>query len=75
MQRISIKNAWGICKINFVLAVRNNLFLAAAYLMVLPLLRGIANLDMVRSAECLEQAAILTGIRKILLQLMQQSIS
>lgn len=44
------------------MAVRNNLFLAAAYLLIIPLLRGIANLDMVRSAECLEQAVILTGI-------------
>ncbi len=44
------------------MAVKNNLFLAAAYLLMIPLLRGIANLDMVRSAECLEQAVILTGI-------------
>ena len=44
------------------MAVKNNLILAAAYLLILPLLRGIANLDMVRSAECLEQAVILTGI-------------
>lgn len=44
------------------MAVRNNLFLAAAYLLIIPILRGIANLDMVRSAECLEEAVILTGI-------------
>jgi len=44
------------------LAVRNNLFLAIVYLLIIPLLRGISNLDMVRSAECLEQAVILTGI-------------
>ncbi len=48
-------------KLSF-LAVRNNLFLAAAYLLIIPILRGIANLDMVRSAECLEEAVILTGI-------------
>lgn len=30
--------------------------------MIIPLLRGIANLDMVHSAECLEQSVILIGI-------------
>lgn len=44
------------------MAVKNSLFLSAAYLLTIPLLRGIANLDMVRSAECLEQSVILTGI-------------
>lgn len=44
------------------MAVKNNLFLAVAYLLIIPLLRGIANLDMVRSAECLEQAVTVTGI-------------
>ena len=44
------------------LAVRTNLLLAAAYLFTIPLLRGIANLDMVHSAECLEQSVILIGI-------------
>lgn len=44
------------------MAVRNKLFLAAIYLLIIPLLRGIANLDMVRSAECLEQSVILIGI-------------
>lgn len=62
MQQISITGFWGICRTNFLLAVKNNLFLAAAYLLIIPLLRGIANLDMVRSAECLEQAVIVTGI-------------
>lgn len=62
MQRISIISVLGICRTNFLLAVKNNLFLAAVYLLIIPLLRGIANLDMVRSAECLEQAVILTGV-------------
>lgn len=51
-----------ISTINFILAVRTNLLLAAAYLLTIPLLRGIANLDMVHSAECLEQSVILIGI-------------
>ena len=44
------------------MAVRTNLLLAAVYLVTIPLLRGIANLDMVHSAECLEQSVILIGI-------------
>ena len=51
-----------ISTINFILAVRTNLLLAAAYLLTIPLLRGVANLDMVHSAECLEQSVILIGI-------------
>ena len=62
MQRTSITGAFSICKVNFLLAVRTNLLLAAVYLSIIPLLRGIANLDMVHSAECLEQSVILIGI-------------
>ncbi len=57
MRRISMA-----CSTNFHLAIRNNLFLAAVYLWIVPLLRGIANLDAVRSAECLEQSVILIGM-------------
>ena len=59
---MSITGAFSIFKVNFLLAVRTNLLLAAAYLLTIPLLRGIANLDMVHSAECLEQSVILVGI-------------
>lgn len=31
-------------------------------MLILPLLRGITNLDMTRSAQCLEQSVILTGV-------------
>ena len=62
MQRISITGVLSILKVNFLLAVRTNLLLAVAYLLIIPLLRGIANLDMVHSAECLEQSVILIGI-------------
>ena len=34
----------------------------AAYLWIIPMLRGISNLDMVHSAQCLEQSVILIGI-------------
>ena len=59
---MSITGAWDIFKVNFLLAVRTNLFLATAYLLSISLFRGIANLDMVHSAECLEQSVILVGI-------------
>lgn len=55
-------SAWGIFKTNFQLSLRNNLFLAVAYLLTVPLVRGIANLDAVRSADVLEQSVILIGI-------------
>lgn len=44
------------------MAIQNNLLLAAVFLLIIPLIRGIANLDSVRSAECLEQSVILIGI-------------
>lgn len=62
MQRMSIAGVWDIFKVNFLLAVKTNLFLTAAYLLSIPLFREIANLDMVHSAECLEQSVILVGI-------------
>ncbi len=57
-----MSDTWEILKTNFHLAIRNNLFLAVVYLLIVPLLRGIANLDAVRSAECLEQSVILIGM-------------
>ena len=38
------------------------MLLAVVYLLTIPLVRGIANLDKVHSAECLEQSVILIGI-------------
>lgn len=59
---MSITGAWHIFRVNFLQAVRTNFLLASAYLLTIPWLRGIANLDMVHSAECLEQSVILVGI-------------
>lgn len=53
---------WGILKANFRLSIRNNLLLAVLYLLVVPVLRSIENLNEVYSAECLEQSIILIGI-------------
>lgn len=53
---------WGILKANFRLSIRNNLSLAILYLLTIPVLRSIENLNEIYSAECLEQSVILIGI-------------
>ena len=53
---------WGILKANFRLSIRNNLSLAILYLLIIPVLRSIENLNEIYSAECLEQSVILFGI-------------
>lgn len=58
---MSTKSAWGILKVNFQLAIQNNMLLALGFLLTIPWVRGIANLDAVRSAECLEQSVVLIG--------------
>lgn len=55
-------NVLDIFKTNFGLSLRNNLLLALCYLLLIPIIRGTANLDAVRSAECLEQSVTLIGI-------------
>ena len=57
-----IIDVWRILKVNFYLAIRTNLLVSSIYLLTIPLLRGISNLDRVHSAECLEQSVILVGI-------------
>ena len=57
-----INDAWNILKTNFHLAIQNNLLLAIAYLLLIPVFRGIANLNSIYSAECLEQSVTLIGI-------------
>ena len=53
---------WGILKANWGLSIQNNLLLAILYLLALPILRSIENLNEAYSAECLEQSVILIGI-------------
>ena len=55
-------NVLDIFKTNFGLSLRNNLLLTICYLLLIPIIRGTANLDAVRSAECLEQSVTLVGI-------------
>lgn len=53
---------WGILKANFRLSIRNNLLLAILYLLIIPVLQSIENLNEIYSAECLEQSVMLIGI-------------
>lgn len=62
MRQISMVRFWGILKTNFCLSIQNNLLLATLYLLIVPVLRGIENLNEIYSAECLEQSVILIGI-------------
>lgn len=57
-----MRGFWGILKTNFHLSIQNNLLLAILYLLIVPTLRGIENLDEIHAAECLEQSVILIGI-------------
>lgn len=62
MWQISMVRLWGILKANFRLSIRNNLSLAILYLLIIPVLRSIENLNEIYSAECLEQSVMLIGI-------------
>lgn len=62
MWRISMLRFWGILKVNFSLSMRNNLSLAVLYLLIVPVLQSIENLNEIYSAECLEQSVIPIGI-------------
>lgn len=57
-----MKNWAVLLKKNWDLAIRNNLILAIAWLLFIPVVRGIANLDAAHSAECLEQSVALVGV-------------
>lgn len=59
---MSVVRLWGILKVNYRLSIQNNLLPAVLYLLIVPFLRSIENLDEVYSAECLEQSVILIGI-------------
>lgn len=49
-------------KRDFPITFKNSLILSIFYLFLIPIIRGIANLDNVQSAQCLSQSVILIGI-------------
>ena len=51
-----------IAKFNVRLIYKRTVSLAAAVLLLIPLIYGVSNLDSVRSADCLERMVVLAGI-------------
>ncbi|MDE7307183.1 MAG: hypothetical protein K2N61_00740 [Lachnospiraceae bacterium] len=49
-------------RIDFWLTFKNSLLLAAFYFLIIPVIRGISNLDTIQSAQCLGQSAALIGV-------------
>lgn len=51
-----------LLKRDFPITFKNSLMLSGFYLLLIPIIRGIANLDNIQSAQCLSQSVILIGI-------------
>lgn len=59
---ISYKNILDFIKIDFRLVFKNSLLLTVIYLFMIPVIRGISNLDPIQSAQCLSESVALSGI-------------
>ena len=57
----SFKNIWDFLKIDFLLIFKNSLILGIAYLLFIPVIRGISNLDPIHSAGVFGQSLCLIG--------------
>lgn len=49
-------------KIDFWLVFKNSLLLTVLYILIIPVIRGISNLNNIQSAQCLSQSVALTGV-------------
>lgn len=49
-------------KIDFALVFTNSIVLSAASLLLIPVIRGVSNLNSIQSAQCLSQSVSLTGV-------------
>lgn len=58
----SFKNILDFLKRDFWLVFRNSVLLTSFYLFIIPVIRGIANLDHIQSAKCFSQSAAFVGI-------------
>ncbi|MBU3877183.1 hypothetical protein HGO97_015360 [Faecalicatena sp. AGMB00832] len=58
---IFCKNILDFLRIDFLLTFKNSLLLGIAYLFIIPIIRGISNLDNIQSAEVLGQSLALVG--------------
>lgn len=58
----SYKNIWEFLRIDFPLTFKNSLLLAIVYTFLIPVIRGISNLDAVHSADVFGQSLTLIGV-------------
>lgn len=58
----SFKNILDFLKRDFWLVFRNSLLLTSFYLFIIPVIRGISNLDNIQSAQCFSQSVAFVGI-------------
>lgn len=58
---IFCKNILDFLRIDFFLTFKNSLLLGIAYIFIIPIIRGISNLDNIQSAEVLGQSLALVG--------------
>ena len=58
----SYKNIWEFLRIDFPLTFKNSLLLAIVYTFLIPVIRGISNLDAVHSADVFGQSLALIGV-------------
>ena len=49
-------------KIDFWLVFKNSLLLTVFYILIIPIIRGISNLNNIQSAQCFSQSVALTGV-------------
>ena len=62
MRQLCMKNGFVLLKTNWALVIRSEIIISLLYLLFVPVIRGIANLDAFHTAECLEQSISLVGI-------------
>lgn len=58
----SFENILDFLKRDFWLVFRNSLLLTSFYLFIIPVIRGISNLDNIQSAQCFSQSVAFVGI-------------
>lgn len=58
----SCKNILDFVKIDFWLVFKNSLLLTVFYILLIPVIRGISNLDKIQSAQCFSQSIALIGV-------------
>ena len=58
----SWKSILEFLKIDFWLVFKNSLLLTVFYILIIPVIRGVSNLNNIQSAQCFSQSVALTGV-------------